>query len=263
MSTTVARKRIKDPSKILILDIERLPGLARVWEPKTRYIAPRSFVEWPRLLCWDARWYGEKEHMFAAEWIDRDQMIRTIWDLYDQAEIVVSYNGIAFDHRHLRSEWLEAGLLPPRPWKDVDLYKVVKQFGFESKSLDSVSRRLGRPGKALSYDADTAFAAVEGDRSRTRLRAQNRLQRYNRGDVELTEWLYDRLRGWISNHPFIGEHDSEQTPRCNQCGSTDLKNQPSKYRAVVIDYNLYRCGQCGGLLRGSWHSRNTTTRGVA
>jgi hypothetical protein len=255
-----ARNRIKVPStaKILILDIERLPGLARVWEPKTRYIAPRSFVEWPKLLCWAARWYGEKEFQFAAEWIDHDAMLKEIWDLYNTADLVISYNGVNFDNRHLRSEWLEAGFQPPSPWKDVDLYKAVKTFGFESKSLDSVSRRLGRPGKALSYDADTAFSAANGNQ-----RAQNRLRRYNQGDVELTEWLYDRLRGWIPNHPFIGEADSEATPRCNQCGSTKLKREPSKYRAVVIDYNLLRCESCGGLVRSGWHSRVSVTRGVA
>lgn len=253
------RSRIKNPSKILILDIERLPGLARVWEPKTRYIAPRSFVEWPRLLCWTARWYGEKDYQFAAEWIDHDAMLKSVWNLYNECDICVSFNGIRFDNKHLKSEWLEAGLRPPSPWKDVDLFQVVKQFGFESKSLDSVSRRLGRPGKTLSYDADAAFSAANGNQ-----RAQNRLKRYNQGDVELTEWLYDRLRGWIPNHPFIGEHDGNgETDRCNQCGSAKLRREPSKYRAVVIDYNLLRCSDCGGLVRSGWHSRIATTRGVS
>lgn len=250
------RTRIENPSKILILDIERLPGLARVWEPKTRYIAARNFVEWPRLLCWAARWYGQKQYLFEAEWISREEMISKVWTLYDEADIVVSYNGIRFDNKHLRSEWLEAGLRPPRPWKDVDLFATVKQFGFESKSLDTVTRRLGRPGKALFYDMDLAYAAVAGDE-----KAQRTLRRYNAGDVELTEWLYDRLRGWIPTHPFMGEHDGEDA-RCNQCGSTDLVNQPSKYRAVVVDYNLLRCDSCGGLVRSGWHSRVASTRGV-
>lgn len=262
MPTASGRTRIKTPSaaKILIMDIERLPGLARVWEPRTKYIGPRNFVEWPSLLCWAARWYGEKEQMFAATWISHDEMISQMWELYDKADILVSFNGVMFDSRHLRSEWLMAGMKPPRPWKDVDLYKVVKQFGFESKSLDSVSRRLGRPGKALNYSMDLAYAAQGGS-----VRAQNTLRRYNAGDVELTEWLYDRLRGWIPTHPFIGEHgpDEGDTVRCNQCGSTKLVRQPSKYRAVVVDYNLLRCAHCSGLIRSNWHSRAANARGVA
>jgi hypothetical protein len=255
LANRVKLAKIKNPSKILIVDIERLPGLAKVWQPKVDYIAPRNFVQWPRLLCLAARWYGQKEMMFAAEWEGREQMVRTAWDWYDQADIVVTFNGIRFDNKHLKTEWLELGMKPPRPWRDVDLFPAVKTFGFESRSLDSVTRRLGRPGKAMFYDMEMAQAAVDGDE-----KAQRRLRRYNAGDVELTEWLYDRLRGWIPTHPFIGVADNEA--HCNQCGSTRLVQQPSKYRAVVIDYNLLRCADCGGLVRSGWHSRVASTRGV-
>lgn len=245
-------------TRILTLDIERLPGLARVWEPRTRYIPPRHFVEWPRMLCFAARWYDNPEPIFSAEWGKggADAMIRKAWKLYDQADIVVTYNGVRFDDKHLRTEWLTVGLTPPRPWKSVDLYKQVGKFGFESKSLDTVTRRLGRPGKVTHYDMDAAHAAAEGDRE-----AQARLRTYNLGDVELTEWLYDRLRGWMPNHPIMGAHGDEKV--CNQCGSTDLRLLQSRYKAVVIEYALYRCRECGGHVRGGWHSRAASTRGVA
>lgn len=250
-------KRILRPNeaKILTIDIERLPGLARVWEPKTRYIPAQNFVEWPRLLCFAARWYGQKRPIFEAEWLDRERMIRRAWELYDEADLVVTYNGVRFDNKHLMSDWLTLGLNPPRPWKNVDLFQQVKQFGFESKSLDSVSRRLGRPGKQLHYNMDLAHAAASGDRD-----AQRELKTYNVGDIELTEWLYDRLRGWMPHHPFTGTHGDEK--RCNQCGSDSLTLQPSKYRAVVLDYGLFRCDHCGANVRGGWVARAASTRGV-
>lgn len=248
--------RVQTGAKILTIDIERLPGVAYAWEPKTRYIAPRNFIQWPRLLCFAARWYGDdKALIFEAEWKNRDRMIERAWKLYDAADIVVTYNGIRFDNKHLRTDWLEAGMPPPRPWKDVDLFAQVRQFGYESKSLDTVTRRLGRPGKELSYDIGLAQAAATGDRE-----AQRALKTYNAGDVELTEWLYDRLRGWMPGHPLPGTFGDEK--RCNQCGSDDLKRQATKYRAVVIDYTLYRCQNCGGNVRGGWHARAASTRGV-
>lgn len=248
---------IKDPLRILTIDIERLPGLARAWHPKTRYIHPRDFKEWPRMVCFAARWYGRKQPIFKAEWIDRPAMLTAAWELYDQAEIVVTFNGQSFDNRHLKDEWLMGGFDPPRPWKDVDLYRMIRrEFGFESKSLDTVTRRLGRPGKESHYSADVAEAAVAGDKG-----AQRQLRRYNIGDVELTEWLYDRLRGWNATHPHVGQGGGAQ--RCNQCGSDDLVEQRTKYRAVVLDYRLFRCANCGGLVRAGWHStRIATTRGV-
>ncbi len=251
-----AANRIVDrQANILILDVERLPGTAYAWGPKTKYIPPRQFIEWPSLLCFAARWYGQKRIMFHSAWRDRDLMLQSAWKLYDQADIVVTYYGTRADNPWLKTEWLEAGMSPPRPWKDVDLYRTVAQFGFESRSLDTVTRRLGRPGKETFYSMDKAWAAYNGDRQ-----AQRELRTYNSGDVELTEWLLDRLRGWMPNHPHLGSWGDEK--RCNQCGSADLTLQPSRYRAVLIDYALYRCDVCGGNVRGAWHSRAAVTRGV-
>lgn len=252
------QKRIaKIDAKILTIDIERLPGQARFWDLRTDYIPARNVVEWPRLLCFAARWYGQKRPIFEAEWIDRDRMIEKSWQLYDEADIVYTFNGKRFDNKHLKSDWLVAGMPPPRPWKDVDLFQVVKQFGFESKSLDSVTRRLGRPGKQLHYDPDLAFAAVAGNKA-----AQAETKTYNIGDIELTEWLADRVRPYIHNHPIMGTIGDEKV--CNRCNSTDLElDQTQRYRAVVIDYALYRCRGCGGNVKGGWHARAASTRGVA
>ncbi len=92
--------RVKAAARILTIDIERLPGTAYVWEPKTRYVAPRNFLEWPRLLCFAARWYGDKRVVFEAEWRKggREQMVKRAWELYDEADIVVTYNGRRFDN---------------------------------------------------------------------------------------------------------------------------------------------------------------------
>lgn len=242
-------------AKILTIDIERLPGIAYVWEPKTRYVAPRNFVEWPSLLCFAARWYGQKRPIFSATWDDRDAMIRKAWELYDEADVVVTFNGVRFDNKHLRSEWVEAGLTPPRPWKDIDLFAQVKQFGFESKSLDSVSRRLGRPGKELHYDIGLAQRAAAGDKA-----AQREMRTYNIGDIELTEWLYDRLRGWI--HTASVAKGITEPNVCPNCAGTDLELRPTTYRAVVIDYALYTCQNCGKHSRGGWHSRAAEVMGV-
>lgn len=250
-------KRIVTPnaSKILTLDIERLAGTAYAFDPKTRYIGASNWITPPRTVCWAARWYGQKRPMFEAEWIDRDRMVQRSWDLYDQADIVVTFNGIRFDNKHLRSLWFEAGLPQPRPWKDVDLFAIsARQMGFEFKSLDFLTRRLGRPGKQLHYNVWQTQAACNGDKA-----AQRELRTYNCGDIELTEWLYDRFRGWIPSHPFIGTGDER---RCNQCNSENLTLQPNRYRAVLVDYSLFRCDDCGGLLRGSWEARVARVRGV-
>lgn len=244
------------PGKILTIDIERLPGTAEVFDARVDYIRPGQWVEPPRTICWAARWYGETSPIFEAEWIDAATMVEHSWELYDEAEAVVTFNGVRFDNKHLKSMWFEYGLPMPSPWKDIDLYPTVKQFGYVSSSLDYVTKKLGRPGKVDKYEVEVARAAVNGDPA-----AQARIMRYNIGDVEVTEWLYDRLRGWMPRHPFVGPAAGLERV-CNQCGSHDLAHIKDGYRAAVIDYERYRCNDCGANLRGGWHSRVAGSRGI-
>ena len=56
-----------------------------------------------------------------------DAMIEGIWKLLDEADAVVTWNGVSFDMKHLRREFVLAGLTPPSPWKDIDLMLTVKR----------------------------------------------------------------------------------------------------------------------------------------
>lgn len=249
------KMRRRPPARILTIDIERLPGKAWAFDQRTNFIPYRNFIEPPRTICWAARWLGQSRMMFRAEWLDPDRMVTHAWELFDQADAVISFNGIRFDMQHLRGMWLTAGLKPPRPWKNIDLYRQVKQFGFLSNSLDYTARQLGFTGKTVHYSIEMAHAAVSGDKE-----AQRQLRAYNSADVELTEFLHERLLGWMPNHPHMGR-SLEQS--CNQCGSTDLEKLPSRYRAVVLTYDMFRCQDCGGIVRANFNAvRVASTTGV-
>ena len=243
-------------ANIITLDIERLPGLARLWDPRTRYVPPSSWVRWPSMLCVAWKRLGQRAVEFASVWDDgREGMARRIWDAVDAADAIVTYNGVRFDLPHMRSEWIELGMPMPRPHKDIDLYREVKRsLGFESKSLQQVTMRLGVPGKTGAYSMDEAEAAANGD-----MKAQQRLERYNKGDVTATEAAYLRMLGWLPAHPILGTDTDEIV--CTQCGSTDLKAN-GWYRAVVMDYRIYRCQNCAANVRSGHSKRVARTRGV-
>lgn len=227
-------------TRILILDIERLPGLAEVWDQKTHFIPVRKWKRLPRTICFAAQWYGEPIQ-FYSEWDHgHEAMIRRSWQLYDDAEIVVTYNGISFDNRHLRSDWQAYGLGDPSSWKDVDLFRVNKRFGRVSYGLDHLGQLRELGGKTGHYDSTVAERAVAGV-----LRDQRELERYNRGDVRLTRLAYDDARGMMPGHPHMGRTDLLS---CNQCGSTRLI-PAGTYTAQVLVYPAYRCSRCGGRVK--------------
>lgn len=260
---------------VLTLDIERLPGRARVqhrgltiegdfwdlsgWRHVLGYrIHADAVLEWPRTICIAWRFYGQKRTEFASEWGDgREDMLRRAWDAYDQADVLYGHNVAAFDTKHLNTEWRDLGLPAPSPFKVLDTLKEArKTFGDESKTLAALTARLGIDSKADKYSIEMARSACAGDKA-----AQKRLRGYNIGDIAASEALVDRLRGWIPSHPhdLIGTIDDR--PTCNQCWGDNLVRNGVKL-AQQITYTLYRCQDCGANVQGTRHSRAAITRGA-
>lgn len=252
-------ERVKKSARILVVDIERLPGMVPIFDQRTSGFIPVSkWSRLPSLLCFAAKWVGNKGTEFHAAWDDPAAMVKRSWEMYDEADIVVTFNGKKFDNKHLRSEWLLAGMPPPKPWKDVDLYQIAgRTFGFESKSLNHLCYRLGLDTKSGHYDPVMAEQCMDGDTAAQRLMA-----RYNRGDVKITEQAYHALRGWMPTHPHIGINPTDDTVTCNQCGGDNLERNGTKLAAQIV-YVLYRCGDCGANVQGTRHSRAAITRGAS
>ena len=251
--------------RALTLDIERIPGFARVqhrgltvegsfWDLNSfkhtigRRIHPDDVVSWPRSICAAARFYGEKEIMFASEWDDgHEGFMRKTWEWYDEATYVIGHNLQNFDSKHLKAGWAEYGWASPSPWQTVDTLKVARaEFAFESNTLDALCKRLGVQAKSDKYDPKVAQAAVDGD-----VKAQKKIRAYNCGDVKATESAYDRLRPWIKNHPHIGQFTGKEWS-CPNCGFDGIANNPTGDAYTMVQrYRAFTCPKCNAHIRGN------------
>ena len=82
------------------------------------------------------------------------------------------------------------------------------------------------------------------------------MERYNRKDVVITERLYDRLRGWIRNHPHIGQFTGEEWT-CANCGNSDIsRNRQGEAFTFVQKYKAFQCPKCQAWLRGNVRLQN-------
>ena len=257
------QKKTLEHVRILVADIERLPGYAKVqhrgltvegsmWDLNSfkhtigRRIHPDDVLEWPRTICAAGRFYGDKETMFAAEW-DNPEFLDEVWEWIDEADILVGHNVDRFDLRMLRSGWIEQGYAPPSPVKIVDTLKIARtELGMESNTLDSLCQRLGVKAKTDKYDPAVARAAVEGDE-----KAQKKLKAYNIGDVAASTALYDRLRPYTRNHPHLSMWNGNEFG-CPNCGRADVALEPAGTAyANVTKYRRYVCKGCGANVRGN------------
>ena len=257
--------------KALTIDIERLPGQVSVqhrgftidgpvWDLNAlkhiigRRIHADDVIEWPRTICAAARWYGDEEVMFAAEWEvgGYDAFMREVWSWVDEADILIGHNMAAFDSKHLMSGWAEMGLPAPSPYKVIDTLKIARgSLNMESNTLDSLAKRLGVEAKSDKYDVRVAQAAVNGDRE-----AQAVLESYNRGDIVASEALFDRLRPYARNIPHLGMWTDDELA-CPSCGST-MTATGKTVHANVQRYEHLHCPNCGAHARGTARLMNPT-----
>lgn len=244
--------------KILTLDIETSPNIAHVWGLFNQTVSLSQLRESTQMIAFAAKWYDRRAVEFRSDFHDgHEQMVARAHQLWDEADVVIHYNGTSFDMKHLRREFLLAGLTPPSPVQEIDLLQVIRRnFRFTSNKLDHVSRQLGLGGKVTHTGHDLWVRCMAGD-----TKAWSLMRTYNKGDVTLTEELYDVIRPWISNHPHHGLY-TVAADVCARCGSDDLERRGFA-RTAVSTFQRYQCRTCGGWSRGKHAVDRVDVRGVA
>ena len=252
--------------KAATLDIERIPGQHTTWHRGQTITGPfwdlneikgwtgkrihaDDVSEWPRTICAAWKWYDREGVEFAAEWQvgGYDGFMRAVWDVFNEADLIIGHNADRFDARHLMGGWAEMGLPAPSPYKVIDTLKIARgTFAYESNTLDALNKRLGIDAKTDKYDSRVAKAAVAGDKE-----AQDRIRFYNMGDIAASEALFDRLRPYARNIPHLGMWSDDEMA-CPSCGST-MTATGKTVHANVQRYEHLHCPNCGA------HARGTTT----
>jgi len=234
-----------EPIKILLLDIERAPAEAYIWDLKTRYVPLSQIKLDGYMLSFAAGWLGEDTLEFCSEWGDGAQhMVERAWLLLDEADAVITYNGNGYDLPHLNTEFLTARLGPPSPVHSIDLYQTVaRKFRVLSKSMRHMLDILSLENKIQNSGMALWTGCMNGDRA-----SQKIMEAYNIQDVVVLEDFYAELMPWIINAPNQALWMTPGVePRC-RCGSTNLRFKGYK-RTSVLSYRQYHCNECGAYPR--------------
>ena len=255
-------------NRVLILDVERLPGITKQYwwdrgDLKNRYVHYEAVERVPRTTICCAKWYDSPDVITLCEWDKggRKKFLREIHSLMSRADIIVGHNLDAADVPWLKGDLhIEAGLPPLPPFKTVDTLKVLRRefkSGAPFKSLDAFCQIVGIPAKTDRYDREAMERAVGGS-----VEDRERLAAYCSGDVIATQGLLDFLRPYINNHPHLFVDGKDKLTVCNRCGG-DTEPISRRYIANVISYSMRKCSQCQGYSRLSVEpERMSIVRGV-
>jgi hypothetical protein len=225
------------------LDIETSPNQVHSWGLFNQNISLNQLIEPSYTLCWSAKWYREKEIMFMSIYENGSKMMTEgIHLLMEEADAIVTYNGVRFDIPVLNKDFILQGLAPTSPAKQVDLLKVCrKQFKFASNKLAYVAPTLGL-GTKKTTTHDLWVKCMEADPV-----AWKKMKAYNIQDVRLLEKLYTRLRPWIKGHPNRSLFEADVV--CPVCSSTSYQRRGYAY-SQASKWARYCCNRCHSWFRG-------------
>ena len=243
--------------KILFLDLETSPNLAFVWGLWDQNVAINQLMESTEVICFGARWHGEKKVTFRSTHHDgKKKMLKDLHALMEEADVLVGWNSAAFDSKHIKREFLEAGMLPPSPYKELDLMRVVKsQFKFPSNKLDYVAQTLGVGAKVQHSGFDLWIGCMAGDN-----KSWTKMKEYQIQDVDLLIDLYEKLKPWIKNHPHAALHEGIEGG-CSNCASVNIQRR-GYARTITATYQRFQCTDCGKWLRGDKAIEKTNYKSI-
>jgi hypothetical protein len=235
------------PVKILLYDLETSPNLGYVWgKYETNVLSYKNETE---ILSVAWKWLGEKKtHVKTrADFKDKtDKSIcQVIWDLMDEADIVVAHNGIQFDNKTSNARFAAHGMPPPSTFRTIDTLRVARSaFKFNSNKLNDLCEHLNIGSKVKTGGFELWLACISGDK-----KAYKKMGTYNKRDVELLEKVYLKFRPWIQNHPNVALI-AERPDDCPRCASKSFKSKGLRYTQRSV-YRLYRCNDCHGVFSGN------------
>jgi hypothetical protein len=187
-------------------------------------------------------------------------LAKELWHLHNEADVTIAHNGNSFDNKLANARFLKHNFSPPSPYQSIDTKLVAKKyFRFNGNSLDDLARFLGIGTKVKHTGLDMWTSCMAAIDKRIRAfvpdykesegkKSWALMAKYNRGDVELLEKVYLRLREWMTNHPNLSVLGARPNscPKCFVVGQMQSRgfkcNSTSKFRE-------WQCQACRGWSR--------------
>lgn len=239
--------------KILLFDIETSPLVTHTWSLYgEQSIGVNQIVRDWEILSWSAKWLDQNKAMYRDQRnnkkiINDYKMIKAIWKLLNEADVVITQNGKKFDVRKLNAKFVENKLGPPSSFKHIDTRMLAKsKFDLPSYSLEYMTKKFCKKYKKLKsrkfIGHELWTECIAGN-----IKAWKEMEAYNKMDVLALEELYYFFQGWDStiNHNL---YNDSATAVCNSCGHDEFQKIGFGFTASG-KFQRYRCKNCGSETR--------------
>lgn len=241
--------------KVLSLDIETAPIRAAMWSMWQKGVGLNQIeTDW-FILSAAAKWLGEpeddifyKDMRGKVHTEDDTHILDMLWKLLDEADILLTQNGVKFDLPKIKARMILMGYKPFSPVKHIDTLIIAKrEFNFTSNKLAYMADKLCEKYKKFDHGK---FAGYElwSEMLKDNPEAFDECELYNKYDILSLEELYLKMAAWDTKHVNFNLYNENEEHVC-RCGSRAVVESGFAYTGVS-KFQQYRCLDCGATTRG-------------
>lgn len=256
-----ANNKLSGALRVLVFDIETAPCLSYHWGMWQQNIGLNMMVRDWAVISWSAKWVGESEVMYQdcrshfdgsaasiLKEIDDSKILKGIWELLDEADIVVTQNGKKFDVKKLNARFLSNGMQPPSSYKHIDTLQIAKRhFAFTSNKLEFMTDKFCVKYKKLTHKKFPGFDLWKECQLGNEV-AWTEMEEYNVYDVLSLEELVFILAPWSNQIPNLDMYHYSQENVCF-CGHSEWLHDGYAY-TNLSKFDKFKCTHCGAEKRG-------------
>ncbi len=245
-------KKNKSP-KILFFDIETMANLVYVWGKYEQDVI--AYKRHWFMLSFAYKWLGEKKtyirslpdyKLYKKDKINDIELVKELWNLFNEADIIVAHNGNAFDIKKANARFIKHKLPPPEPYKMIDTKLVAKRYlKMDSNKLDDIGDYFSIGRKINTGGFELWLGCEAGDK-----KAWKKMCDYNVQDVILLEKVYLEMLPYMTNHPNLALLSGESRA-CPNCASYNVIKNGIYYSSSTIQ-QMWKCKDCFSYHRSSF-----------
>lgn len=171
--------------------------------------------------------------------------MQKVWQLLDEADVVVGHNLKKFDLKKINSRFIYHGMPPPSPYKVFDTLTAARAvMANNSNKLDDIGRDYNLGRKLAHTGFHLWQGCMRGDMKSWRL-----MIKYCNQDVLLDYKFYKLIRPWTA-HPNLNLVHG-RPKGCPTCYSTHIQSRGERPQYTTgRSVRMYVCMDCGKRIKG-------------
>ena len=236
------------------LDTENVGNLAMTWGIHDQRVSYGDIVQEWFMISGQWSFNDQKKvhtvsllddpKRFKKDNTDDRHVVQTLRDVISSCDILVGHNIKGHDLKKIKAKVIEHGIEPIRMPQIVDTLQWSREFGFTSRKLGDLCKKLELTNK-LSHEQGLFKQAALGSEDAIR-----KIVRYGVGDIPTCRELFYKLRPHANSGPNMNLYTASKAGMvCPRCGSKHLVVDKHKITSTG-KYTSYQCKDCGKYCSG-------------